>query len=73
MQILEVESSDMLKIFDALAKANSYFVKRDEMNAAIHLADTARYSPITSTVESAKERLGHILVDNNVDMKEVGW
>ncbi len=73
MQIVEVESSDLLKIFDALAKANNYLVKRDEMNAAIHLAKHARYSPITTEVESAKERLGHILVDNNVDMKEVGW
>lgn len=73
MQILEVDSSDLLKIFDALARANKYLVYRDEMNAAIHLADTTRYSPITSVVESAKERLGHILVDNQVDMKEVGW
>ena len=70
---INVDSSDLLKIFDALQKANKYLVKRDEMNAAIHLATTPRYSPITSTVESAKERLCHIQVDAEVDMNEAGW
>jgi len=53
---LKIDSSDLLKIQDALEKASEYFVKRDDMNASIHLATEPRYSPITSVVVAAFER-----------------
>jgi hypothetical protein len=52
----EVFVSDLSKIADALREATGFFKKRDEMNAAVHLAHDVRYSPITHTVEAAYER-----------------
>lgn len=41
------------KAADALAAACRYLELQNEMNAALHLADTVRPSPLTSRVESA--------------------
>lgn len=56
------EQREIQKIEDTLAKAHRFFVNRDTMNAAVHLAETVRYSPLTSEVETALEaanRLAH--------------
>ena len=58
---VEVEAADLLKIYDALNSAGRYFRKRDEMNGAIHLAAEVRYAPLTSVIESARERCEGIL------------
>jgi hypothetical protein len=65
---VEVDSSDLLKIHDALGHARKFFVRRDEMNAAVHLGQP-RYSPITSEVEAASDRLLDILTDAGVGPK----
>ena len=58
---IEVDSSDLLKIEDALIRAESFFRFRDKMNGSIHLATEVRYSPITSVVEAARDRCRDIL------------
>lgn len=65
--MVEVESSDLLKIHDALEMAKRYFMRKDSMNAALHMAENVRYAPLTSTVEAATVRLNEILLANNVD------
>lgn len=63
---IEIDSSDLQKIYDALFKANSYFQFRDHMNAVLHISAT-RSTPLASLVEAEKERLGVILIENNID------
>lgn len=63
---VQVDSSDLLKIHDALGQAGLFFRRRDEMNAAIHSATQIRYSPITSTVEAAYDRLVNVLIEAGV-------
>ena len=57
---IEVYHSDLLKIFDAIAKARDFHVLRDEMNAKLHMSE-CRYSPLTSTLVAETERLTKIL------------
>lgn len=56
MQI-KVDVSDLQKVLDALTEAKVFLIKRDEMNAYVHLAKEVRYSPLTSLVVSEQERL----------------
>jgi hypothetical protein len=60
---MNVERSDMEKICDALGAAEQFFTLRDRSNASIHLAKSVRFSPITTTVQAARERLEDILQD----------
>ncbi len=69
--IIEIQESDFAKIIDALRSATNYFVKRDQMNAELHLADPARYSPITSVVEAAFQRAGMIFGEASVKAKPI--
>lgn len=61
MAKIEVETSDLEKIADALGAAHRFFLNRDTMNAAVHLAESVRYSPLTSTVEAEVERVAALL------------
>ena len=58
---MEVHRSDLEKIRDVLAAATRHHVSRDESNAALHLAAQARYSPLTSELEAAYERVEALL------------
>lgn len=58
---LDVNRSDLDKIHDAMIDAEAFFVHRDSMNAAVHLAGDVRYSPITSRIQAERERLSRIL------------
>lgn len=66
----EVDESDLNRIMDALLKASEYFEKLDEMDAALHLSESVRYSPLTTEVCTCAARLDKILKDssNIVDM-----
>lgn len=55
-----VDLSDLLKLNDALCAASEFFKRRDEMNAKVHLGEP-RYSPITSLVDAAYERVRTIV------------
>lgn len=63
---IEIDSSDLQKIYDALFKADSYFQFRDHMNAVLHISAT-RSTPLTSLIEAEKERLRIILIENDID------
>lgn len=53
---MNIDRSDLLKILDALELAARYHQRRDEMNAANHLAEKVRPSPITSVLCAAIDR-----------------
>lgn len=56
-----VDSSDLLKLRDAIESAEEFHRLRDRMNAQLHLAREARYSPLTNELTAAKERISAIL------------
>jgi hypothetical protein len=51
----------MAKIRDALAAAERFFLSRDRSNAAVHLASSVRFSPLTTTVQAERERADRIM------------
>jgi len=55
----EIDTSDLLKIRDALSAALQHHKRRDEANAELHLS-TVRYSPLTSVLEAAVERVDQL-------------
>lgn len=57
---MEVDRSDLQKVYDALDACETHLVRRDEMNAALHLG-TTRLSPLTTRVVNEKTRLENIL------------
>ncbi len=59
---MEIQRSDLEKIYDAINEATEFFKRRDEMNAKIHLAEEIRYSPITSRLINERMRL-EVLLD----------
>src|SRR3990172_4523909 len=59
--IVNIEQSDALKISDALQAASAFLEARDRMNAQVHLAREVRFSPLTSEVVAARDRLGLLL------------
>ena len=65
--IIAVDSSELLKIRDTLVQAGEYFQNRDRMNAAVHGASTVRFSPVTSNVLAAEERIKNIFDEANFD------
>jgi hypothetical protein len=55
------EKREVQKISDALVQAHRFFLNRDTMNAAVHLAENVRYSPLTSEIEAAAEAASRLL------------
>jgi hypothetical protein len=62
---IEIDTSDLLKLYDTLQANLAYHRHRDTMNAAIHLG-VARYSPITTSTEASRDRLAAILDEAGV-------
>lgn len=60
---IRVDTSDLLKLQDVLAAALTFHRSRDTANAALHLAEHVRHSPLTSRLEAEGERLEGILAD----------
>ena len=54
---VEVQESDLNKVYDALHLTGEFFKHRDVMNAQVHKAAETRYSPITSTVLAELDRV----------------
>jgi len=57
----ENEIRELQKVKDAVDCAVRFLVKRDEMNAEMHLSTTPRYSPLTVRLEAAQMTLGAIV------------
>jgi len=58
---IKIDESDLLKILDCLKANEAFHVNRDNMNSALHLASTIRYSPLTSETIAARERIELLL------------
>ena len=58
---MEVDRSDLEKLRDPLVHAVRHHKARDVMNAELHLARETRWSPITSELEAALDRLDLML------------
>lgn len=50
---------DLAAIRRALTAAEEFFVRRDQMNAVVHLAPV-RYSPVTELVQHGLEATGRL-------------
>lgn len=61
MTEIKVQSSDLQKILDVLETAVFHHKFRDHSNASLHLAKETRYSPLTSELINAKDRLNRIM------------
>jgi putative hemolysin len=49
--------NDLVKVLDVLERARTFHKRRDEMNAEVHMAAEVRYSPLTSELSAACDRL----------------
>jgi hypothetical protein len=63
---MEIDESDFLKIKDAIDQGVTFFVRRDEMNAAVHLGEV-RYSPLTSRFLAARDRMTELWTPGPID------
>jgi hypothetical protein len=61
MALIQIDTSDLHKIGDALAAASAFFEYRDRMNGTVHLAAQTRFSPITSVVQAEMDRVRTLL------------
>lgn len=62
---LRASRSDLEKILDTLVAAKRFFLRRDEMNAEVHLAREVRYSPLTTECAAQCDRLRTMLEGND--------
>jgi hypothetical protein len=55
--VMLVQRGDIQRVLAVVTKAVEFHVRRDEMNAALHLARETRLSPLTSGLQAARDRL----------------
>lgn len=68
---MNIHRSDVEKVLDAIAHAAQHHVYRDRMNGCLHLAKEVRFSPLTSELIAARERLEKLLLeDTNARLKK---
>jgi len=60
---VEVDSSDLRKVHDALAAAYQHHRTKDISNAYTHLAREMRFSPLTVALEAQQARVAVILTE----------
>ena len=61
---MDIHRSDIEKVLDAIQHAAEHHVYRDRMNGCLHLAKEVRFSPLTSELIAARERLEKLLVED---------
>ena len=61
---MNIHRSDVEKVLDVVMHAAEYHVYRDRMNGSLHLAKEVRFSPLTSELIAARERLEKLLVED---------
>ena len=57
----EDEKRELRKVADAVAQAVTFHAHRDIMNGAGHLANTVRYSPLTTELEISLDTLNRLI------------
>jgi hemerythrin-like domain-containing protein len=60
---MNIHRSDMEKVLDTVTHAAEHHVYRDRMNGSLHLAREVRFSPLTSELIAARERLEKLLAE----------
>jgi len=55
--------ADVLKVRDIVQRAHTHHAARDSANAHLHLAEHVRYSPLTTELAAAHERLENLAID----------
>ena len=58
--MLQIEESELQKIYDVLEETTRFHILRDEMNSVLHEAEV-RYSPLTLTLINEETRLVNLL------------
>ena len=58
---IQVDKSDLRKIRDVMVQAHAFMLRRDQMNAYVHMARECRQSPLTSQMGAEVERLDAML------------
>lgn len=61
---MNIHRSDIEKVLDAITHAAEHHVYRDRMNGSLHLAKEVRFSPLTSELIAARERLEKLLLED---------
>lgn len=61
---MDIHRSDVEKVLDAVMHAAEHHVYRDRMNGCLHLAKEVRFSPLTSELIAARERLEKLLLED---------
>lgn len=61
---MNIHRSDVEKVLDAVVHAAEHHTYRDRMNGCLHLAKEVRFSPLTSELMSARERLQKLLTED---------
>lgn len=59
--LVVIDRSDLDKLLDVLEAAHRHHRARDESNGVLHLAKETRYSPLTSELDAALDRLKKLL------------
>jgi hypothetical protein len=59
--MVQVHRSDLSKLFDVLEVAYRHHTSRDASNGALHLASQTRFSPLTSELGAALDRVKGLL------------
>ena len=58
------DASDLQKILDTVEAAYRHHQRKDEMNSETHLARETRYSPLTSSLGAAVDRLQRMIEES---------
>lgn len=69
---IEVERSDLEKTLDVLMAAARHHTARDDANAALHLAASTRFSPLTSNLLAECDRLKRLLPARGATAQLIG-
>jgi hypothetical protein len=65
MAEVTLTAAQTMQVFDALSHARRHLVRRDEMNAELHLAEP-RWSALTTLLGNAEDMLGEVLMEQAI-------
>jgi hypothetical protein len=65
MAEVRLTAAQAMEVFDALAHSRRHLVRRDEMNAELHLGEV-RFSPLTKLVAIAEDMLKDVLQEQAI-------
>lgn len=54
---------ELTKVADAIDAADRHFVAQGEADAALHMAPTVRYNPLSSAIATARDDIHRIIAE----------